>query len=126
MTPEKRAFVKLVAHGVRDLMEYLKCDVRIGHNPQTDLEKFIKRQLLIKTSNGGYDFSVGKFRIALDVLPYEQITNLLIYLDEAGVTIDRAFTMASPNPLLFSKSDQKFVKLINDGDIKTFYHFLIY
>lgn len=126
MTPEKRAFVKLVAHGVRDLMEYLKCDVRIGHNPQTDLEKFIKRQLLIKTSNGGYDFSVGKFRIALDVLPHEQITNLLIYLDEAGVTIDRAFTMASPNPLLFSKSDQKFVKLINDGDIKTFYHFLIY
>tara|TARA_R100000908_G_scaffold65011_1_gene51203 strand:- start:272 stop:652 length:381 start_codon:yes stop_codon:yes gene_type:complete len=126
MTPEKRSFVKLVAHGVRDLMEYLKCDVKIGVNPQTDLEKFIKRQLLIKTKDSGYDFSVGKFRIALDVLPYEQVVNLLIYLDEIGITIDRAFTMASPNPLLFSKSDQKFVKLINDGDIKTFYHFLVY
>jgi hypothetical protein len=126
MTPEKRAFVKLIAHGVRDLMEYLKCDVRIGHNPHTDLEKFIKRQLLIKTKDDGYDFSVGKFRISLDVLPQEQITNLLIYLDEVGVTIDRAFTMASPNPLMFSKTDQEFVKLINDGDIKTFYDFLVY
>jgi hypothetical protein len=126
MTLEKRSFVKLVAHGVRDLMEYLRCDIKIGINPQTDLEKFIKRQLLIKKSESDYDFSVGKFRISLDVLPQEQITNLLIYLDQSGVTIDRAFTMASPNPLLFSKSDQEFVKLINDGDIKTFYDFLVY
>lgn len=126
MTPEKRSFVKLVAHGVRDLMEYLRCDIKIGVNPQTDLEKFIKRQLLIKKSESDYDFSVGKFRMALDVLPYEQVVNLLIYLDQNGVTIDRAFTLASPNPLLFSKNDMEFVKLINDGDIKTFYHFLIY
>jgi len=126
MTPEKRSFVKLVAHGVRDLMEYLRCDIKIGVNPQTDLEKFIKRQLLIKKSESEYDFSVGKFRIAMDVLPYEQIVNLLTYLDQVGITIDRAFTMASPNPLMFTKSDQEFVKLINDGDIKTFYHFLVY
>jgi hypothetical protein len=126
MTPEKRSFVKLVAHGVRDLMEYLRCDIKIGVNPQTDLEKFIKRQLLIKKSESDYDFSVGKFRIAMDVLPYEQIVNLLTYLDQVGITIDRAFTMASPNPLMFTKSDQEFVKLINDGDIKTFYHFLVY
>lgn len=125
MTPEKRGFVKKIAHGVRDLMEYLKRDKQIGLNPLTDLEKFIKRQMLIKTKES-YEFSVGKFRIGLDVLPSEQIAEILIYLDEIGVTIDRAFTMASPNPLLFSKSDQKFVKLINDGDIKTFYHFLIY
>jgi len=126
MTPEKRSFVKLVAHGVRDLMEYLKCDIRIGTNPQTDLEKFIKRQLLIKKSESDYDFSVGKFRIAMDVLPYEQIVNLLTYLDQVGITIDRAFTMASPNPLMFTKNDMEFVKLINDGDIKTFYDFLVY
>jgi hypothetical protein len=66
------------------------------------------------------------FGLLLDVLPYEQIVNLLIYLDQVGVTIDRAFTMASPNPLMFSKNDQEFVKLINDGDIKTFYDFLVY
>lgn len=125
MTPEKRGFVKKIAHGVRDLMEYLKRDKQIGLNPRTDLEKFIKRQILIKTKES-YEFSVGKFRIGLDVLPEQQVTELLIFLDEIGVTIDRAFTMASPNPLLFSESDQKFVKLINDGDIKTFYHFLIY
>jgi hypothetical protein len=125
MTPEKSGFVKKIAHGVRDLMEYLKRDKQIGLNPQSDLEKFIKRQILIKTKES-YEFSVGKFRIGLDVLPEQQVAELLIYLDEIGVTIDRAFTMASPNPLLFSKSDQKFMKLINDGDIKTFYHFLIY
>ena len=125
MTPEKRGFVKKIAHGVRDLMEYLKRDKQIGLNPQSDLEKFINRQMLIKTKES-YEFSVGKFRIGLDVLPEQQVTELLIFLDEIGVTIDRAFTMASPNPLLFSKSDQNFVKLINDGDIKTFYHFLIY
>jgi hypothetical protein len=126
MTPEKRNFVKKLAHGVRDLMEYLKCDRRIGINPQSDLEKFIKRQLLIKRNDNGYEFSVGKFRIGLDVLPPERVMELLIYLDQVGVTIDRAFTMASPNPLLFNESDQKFVKLINDGEIKTFYHFLVY
>ena len=49
MTPEKREFVKKIAHGVRDLMEYLKRDKQIGLNPQTDMEKFIKRQILIKT-----------------------------------------------------------------------------
>ena len=125
MTPEKRGFVKKIAHGVRDLMEYLKRDKQIGLNPQTDMEKFIKRQILIKTKES-YEFSVGKFRICLDVLPEQQVTELLIFLDEIGVTIDRSFTMASPNQLLFSESDQKFVKLINDGDIKTFYHFLIY
>ena len=68
MTPEKREFVKKIAHGVRDLMEYLKRDKQIGFNSQTDLEKFIKRQMLIKTKES-YEFSVGKFRIGLDMLP---------------------------------------------------------
>lgn len=121
MTPEKRVFVKKVAHGVKDLMEYLKCGNRIALEPQDDIEKFIKKQIF--TQN---EFSVGKFRMALDMLNSETLSPILIYFDTIGITIDRAFTMASPNPLLFAKSDMEFAKLINDEDIKTFYDFLIY
>jgi|TARA_B110000858_G_scaffold66691_1_gene77438 hypothetical protein len=121
MTPEKRVFVKKVAHGVKDLMEYLKCGNKIALEPRDDIEKFIKKQIF--TQN---EFSVGKFRMALDMLNSETLSPILIYFDTIGITIDRAFTMASPNPLLFAKSDMEFAKLINDEDIKTFYDFLIY
>lgn len=121
MTPEKRAFVKKVAHGVRDLMEYLKCGDQIATEPQDDVEKFIKKHMFSQN-----EFSVGKFRMALDMLDLNTISAVLIHLDNLGITIDRAFTLSSPNPLLFTKDDQDFVKLINDGDIKTFYHFLSY
>jgi len=121
MTPEKRAFIKKVAHGVRDLMEYLKCGTRIATEPHDEVEKFIKKHIFSQN-----EFSVGKFRMALDMLDSDTLSAILIHFDNLGITIDRAFTMSSPNPLLFTKDDQDFVKLINDGDIKTFYHFLSY
>jgi hypothetical protein len=121
MTPEKRAFVKKVAHGIRDLMEYLKCGDQIAAEPQGDVEKFIKKHMFSQN-----EFSVGKFRMALDMLDLNTISAVLIHLDNLGITIDRAFTLSSPNPLLYTNYDQEFVKLINDGDIKTFYHFLSY
>lgn len=121
MTPEKRTFVKKVAHGVRDLMEYLKCGTRIATEPHDEVEKFIKKHIFSQN-----EFSVGKFRMALDMLDSDTLSAILIHFDNLGITIDRAFTMSSPNPLLFTKDDQDLVKLINDGDIKTFYHFLSY
>ena len=123
MTPEKRVFIKKVAHGVRDLMENTQCVNTIGSEPQNNTEKFIKKHLLNKNRDGTYDFSVGKFRIAIDMV---DISGVLVYLDHLSITIDRAYTMASPNPLFFSKEDREFVKLINDGDITTFQDFLSY
>jgi hypothetical protein len=126
MTPEKCIFLKKLAHGVRDLMEYSQCVNAIGLEPQNNTEIFIKKHLLNNNRDGTYDFSVGKFRIAIDSLETETLTTILLYLDHLSITIDRAYTMASPNPLLFSKEDRVFVSLINDGDITTFKDFLIY
>jgi hypothetical protein len=124
MTPEKRTFIKKVAHGVGDLMEYMGCVKRIGREPQNEMEKFIKKQLFNRSQDDTYEFSVGKFRMAVDVLDSKNLTKLLVYLDSIGITLDRAFTLASPNPLLFTKDDRIFVKMINDEDITTFYHLI--
>jgi len=124
MTPEKRTFIKKVAHGVGDLMEYMGCVKRIGTEPHNEMEKFIKKQLFNRSQDDTYEFSVGKFRMAVDVLDSENLTTLLVYLDSIGITLDRAFTLASPNPLLFTKDDRIFVKMINDEDIITFYHLI--
>lgn len=124
MTPEKRTFIKKVAHGVGDLMDYMKCLEQIGTEPQNEMEKFIKKQLLSCNQDGTYEFSVGKFRMAVDVLDSKNLTSLLLYFDSMGITIDRAFTLASPNPLLFTKDDRKFVNMINNEDITTFYHLI--
>jgi len=126
MTPDKCIFLKKLAHGVRDLMEYSQRVNTIGSDPQNNIEKFIKKHLLNKNQDGTYDFSVGKFRIAIDMLETETLSTILVYLDHVSITIDRAYTMASPNPLFFSKEDREFVKLINDGEITTFKDFLSY
>jgi len=126
MTPDKCVFLKKLAHGVRDLMEYSQRVNTIGSDPQNNIEKFIKKHLHIKNRDGTYDFSVGKFRIAIDMLETETLSTILIYLDHLSINIDRAYTMASPNPLFFSKEDREFVRLINDGDITTFQDFLSY
>ena len=124
MTPEKRTFIKKVAHGIGDLMEYMRCVKRIGTEPHNEMEKFIKKQLFNRSQDDTYEFSVGKFRMAVDVLDSENLTKLLVYFDSIGITLDRAFTLASPNPLLFTKDDRIFVKMINDEDITTFYHLI--
>jgi len=126
MTPDKCIFIKKLAHGVHDLMEYSQYVNQIGSDPQNNTEKFIKKHLLNKNRDGTYDFSVGKFRIAIDMLDSETINTILLYLDHLTITIDRAYTMTSLNPLLLSKEDRVFVSLINDGDIVTFNDFLIY
>lgn len=123
MTPEKCIFIKKIAHGVRDLMKYSQYVNTIGSNPQNETEKFIKKHLLNKNHDDTYEFSVGKFRIAIDMI---DLSVVLRYFDRINVTIDRAYTIASPNPLFFTKDDHTFVGLINEGEITTFQDFLIY
>ena len=124
MDDDKKAFIKKLAHGVRDLMDYTQHVKQIGEEPQNDIEKFIKRQLLNQGRDGTYEFSVGKFRIALDMLNDDFLFILLTYLDSLGINIDRTYTLASPNPLLLTKIERDYVKLINDGEIKTYYDFV--
>ena len=120
MDDDKKAFIKKLAHGVRDLMEYTQS----VKDPQNDIEKFIKKQLFNKNRDGTYEFSVGKFRIALDMLNDDFLFTLLTYFDSLGINIDRSYTLASPNPLLLTKIERDYIKLINDGEIKTYYDFL--
>jgi hypothetical protein len=120
MDDDKKAFIKKLAHGVRDLMEYTQS----VKDPQNDIEKFIKKQLFNQNRDGTYEFSVGKFRIALDMLNDDFLFTLLTYFDSLGINIDRSYTLASPNPLLLTKIERDYIKLINDGEIKTYYDFL--
>ena len=124
MDDDKRAFIKKLAHGVRDLMDYTQCVKQIGEEPQNDIEKFIKRHLLNQNRDGTYEFSVGKFRIALDMLNDDLLFTLLTYFDSLGINIDRTYTMSSPTPLLLTKIERDYIKLINDGEIKTHYDFI--
>lgn len=124
MDDDKRAFIKKLAHGVRDLMDYTQHVKQIGEDPQNEIEKFIKKQLFNKNRDGTYEFSVGKFRISLDMVNDDFLFTLLTYFDSLGINIDRSYTLASPNPLLLTKIERDYIKLINDGEIKTYYDFL--
>lgn len=124
MDEDKKAFIKKLAHGVRDLMDFSQNVKRIGNDPQNDIEKFIKKQLLNRNRDETYEFSVGKFRIAIDMLNDDFLFTLLTYFDSLGINIDRVYTLASPNPLLLAKIEREYIKLINDGEIKTFYDLL--
>jgi hypothetical protein len=46
MTPEKRTFIKKVAHGVGDLMEYMRCVKRIGTEPHNENGKIYKKTIV--------------------------------------------------------------------------------
>lgn len=124
MDEDKKAFIKKLAYGVRDSMDYTQYMKQIGEDPQNDIEKFIKKQLFNKNCDGTYDFSVGKFRMVLDVLNDDFLFTLLTYFDSLTINIDRVYTLASPNPLLLTKMEREYIRLINLGEIKTFYDFL--
>lgn len=124
MDDDKKAFIKKLAHGVRDLMDYTQHVKRIGEDPQNEIEIFIRKQLFNKNRDETYEFSVGKFRISLDMVNDDFLFTLLTYFDSLGINIDRSYTLASPNPLLLTKIERDYIKLINDGEIKTYYDFL--
>ena len=124
MDDDKKAFIKKLAHGVRDLMDYSQHVKRIGEDPQNEIEIFIRKHLFNKNRDETYEFSVGKFRISLDMVNDDFLFTLLTYFDSLGINIDRSYTLASPNPLLLTKIERDYIKLINDGEIKTYYDFL--
>jgi|TARA_B110000305_G_C19370646_1_gene604308 hypothetical protein len=121
---EKRIFLKKLVPGLQKLMRYTGHDQKIGGTPPSnDSDEFIKKRLLTHTQDGRYELSVGKFRVAIDTV---DINEILIYLDQISLTIGRAYTMALPDPLLFSKEDIEFVRLIDVGEIRTFTDFLMF
>ena len=121
---EKRVFLKKLAPGLQKLMRYTGHDHKIGcTQPHNYSEEFIQKHLLTHTQGGRYELSVGKLRVAIDTVDIDEI---LIYFDHITLTICRAYTMTTTNPLLFSKDDIEFVRLINTGKIRTFTDFLCY
>ncbi len=57
LTVLKREFLKKMGSGLREL---LKAD-EIGSDPDTDMEEFIKRHMLVNNDTGKYEFSESKF-----------------------------------------------------------------
>jgi len=121
---EKRIFLKKLAIGLQKLMRYTGHDHKIGCTPPSNYsEEFIQKRLLTRTQDGRYELSMGKFRVAIDTV---DINEILIYFDQKLLTICRAYTMTTTNPLLFSKDDIEFVRLIDTGKIRTFKDFLMF
>lgn len=121
---EKRVFLKKLAPGLQKLMRYTGHDHKIGCTPPRNYsEEFIQKHLLTHTQGGRYELSVGRFRVAIDT---GDIDEILIYFDQKLLTICRAYTMTTTNPLLFSKDDIEFVRLIDTGKIRTFKDFLMF
>src|SRR6056300_1089989 len=121
---EKRVFLKKLVPGLQKLMRYTGHDHKIGCTPPSNYsEEFIQKRLLTRTQDGRYELSMGKFRVAIDTV---DINEILIYFDQKLLTICRVYTMSTTNPLLFSKDDIEFVRLIDTGKIRTFKDFLMF
>ena len=58
---EKRTFLRKLVSGLDNLLRYSNKASEIGLHPKSDIEIFIKKQLLVQNDRGDYEFSKGRF-----------------------------------------------------------------
>jgi len=105
------------------LRELLKAD-EIGSDPDTDMEEFIKRHMLVNNDTGKYEFSESKFLIALGILDFDLLSQILLYFDQSGITIQKVLRQSKFNPLTMSGREIYLGRLIEQGEIETFLDFI--
>tara|TARA_B100000767_G_C19641685_1_gene482855 strand:- start:567 stop:944 length:378 start_codon:yes stop_codon:yes gene_type:complete len=119
----KKLFLKQLAYGFDAFSEQAN---KIGHDPQNDVEHFIKKHLLNYDHEQKYTFSKGKFMMGLAILDFEKLGNILIHLDIIGITIEKLYIHTTLNPLTLTTIDKEFCSFINDKEITTFRDFISY
>ena len=120
LTVLKREFLKKMRSGLREI---LKAD-EIGSDPDTDMEEFIKIHMLVNNDTGKYEFSESKFLIALGILDFDLLSQILLYFDQSGITIQKVLRQSKFNPLTMSGREIYLGRLIEQGEIETFLDFI--
>tara|TARA_B110000858_G_scaffold76590_1_gene88824 strand:- start:331 stop:717 length:387 start_codon:yes stop_codon:yes gene_type:complete len=123
---EKRTFLRKLVSGLDNLLRYSNKASEIGLHPKSDVEIFIKKQLLVQNDRGDYEFSKGRFTMGLQVLEIDLLSNILIYFDNEGFTLARVFKEASINALYMNTTELYFAVLIEKSEIETFLDFITY
>lgn len=126
----KKEFLKKVGEGIHTLMACSFLVDEIAQEPSCPQEEFIKENLLIYEKNMTEEyrhwFSMDKFDTFIDTSSDEEITKLLLYLDDHDMHLQACFYEASiPNSDLTEKENE-FALLIDANDLKTFEDFLSY
>jgi hypothetical protein len=122
----KIQFVTKIAPGIRALFSNTRESNRVGREPSNDIERFIKKNILIHTDEDTYHFSVGKFGLCLKMLGEDDIHTLLTFFDSINITIQDVFREADINALYLTEDELRIKTLIDNGDIETFRDFMYY
>ena len=122
----KRQFITKICPGIRALFSNTRESNRVGREPSNNIERFIKKNILIHTDEDTYHFSVGKFGLCLKMLGEDDIHTLLTFFDSINITIQDVFREADINALYLTEDELKIKTLIDSGDIETFRDFMYY
>lgn len=122
----KRQLITKIAPGIRVLFSNTRESNRVGREPSSDIERFIKKNILIHTDEDTYHFSVGKFGLCLKMLGNDDIHTLLTFFDSINITIQDVFREADINALYLTEDELKIKTLIDSGDIESFRDFMYY
>jgi hypothetical protein len=126
----KKEFLKKVGEGIHALMACSFLVDEIAQEPSCPQEEFIKENLLIyeKNMTEGYRhwFSMDKFDTFIDTSSDEEITKLLLYLDDHDMHLQACFYEASIPNYDLTEKENEFALLIDANDLKTFEDFLSY
>ena len=126
----KKDFLKKVGGGLHALMACSFLVDEIAQEPSCPQEEFIKDNLLVYEKNMTEDYrywlSMDKFDTFIDTSSDEEITKLLLYLDDHDMHLRACFYEGSiPNSDL-TEEENKFALLIQDHDMVTYQDFLSY
>ena len=126
----KKDFLKKVGGGLHTLMACSFLVDEIAQEPSCPQEEFIKDNLLVYEKNMTEDYrywlSMDKFDTFIDTSSDEEITKLLLYLDDHDMHLRACFYEGSiPNSDL-TEEENKFALLIQDHDMVTYQDFLSY
>jgi len=126
----KKEFLKKVSGGLHALMACSFLVDEIAQEPSCPQEEFIKDNLLVYEKNMTEDYrywlSMDKFDTFIDTSSDEEITKLLLYLDDHDMHLRACFYEGSiPNSDL-TEEENKFALLIEDHDMVTYQDFLSY
>ena len=124
ISDSKRNFLKKIVHGFNVLFETENQSDRIGKNPVSPTERFIKGNLL-DYDGYRYTFSTTKFKMGMVLLHPDAIQQLFDYFDNVNIPLKKVIHKSTLNFTTLDEDERKFVDLVNTYKINTFYDFVI-
>lgn len=124
----KKDFIKKISGGLRVLMATTYNADDIADDPMDEIEEYISEHLLeFEKSAIGVErawFSEKKFEIFMDMESDELITDFLHHMDDLDMTLWIVLDEASIHPDDFTEEEKKFVEMIRNDKLRTFFKFI--